>query len=340
MSTHRNRKISWMIVGLGLQGHRLAEAIRVSKNSSLVAVVSKDKNRAKKFAEEFSVARYYDSLPKALKNASVSAVCVASRNDKHATQVIQALRAGKDVLCEKPLALNIKDGRSIAQESKLHHAQCFVDFQLRQHPAVLRARELISHGALGKISYIEMQWSIGSFREKKLPVLPSFMRWRENTKQAGGGALMARGVHLFDLLRFLTGKEVSEVRAYTDARAHTVDRIAIGILILEDNTPALITTGKQIPETQNRILLYGNEGRLSLELFDNANTLMYLSPRKTIKKIFPPINLYAAVFDSFKNTGGENTNATIFDGAQTITITEAFQKSAQQGRAVRLLAKK
>ncbi len=319
------RKTSWALVGLGTHGRRLAQAIKASKHASLIAVVGKNDERAKKFAEEFGVPHYYSSLAEALADPGIDAVCIATQNDMHAADAIRALRAGKDVLCEKPLALTLRDGMSILRESKRRRKKCLVDFQLRQNPAVQYARALIARNALGKIRYIEMAWSIGSFGEEKLSPLPPHMRWRENIKQAGGGALVARGVHLFDLLRFLTGEEVAGVRAYTDATRRTVDRTAIGILTLASGAPAVIATSKQIPAAQNRIVIYGQNGNISLDIFEKENVMTYLSSKKIVKKKFPVVNLYTAVFDAYYDPSSKNMNATALDGVRAIEIAEAFK---------------
>ena len=221
------------------------------------------------------------------------------------------------------------------QTAKRVQKRCLVDFQLRQNPAVLYARDPIRKKKLGNISYIAMQWSIGSFGEKALPPLPAHMQWRESVAQAGSGALAARGVHLFDLLRFLTGQEVIDVMAKSDGSSRHVDRTALGIFTLSGGTSAIATTSKQIPAAGNGIAIHGTNGALILDIFGKENTVRHISAIGTEDRHFPNPNLWSAVFDTFADAASKNMNATAIDGTKAIAITEAFQRSATTKKSVR-----
>ncbi len=294
-----HKKISWAVMGLGLQGNRLIKAIQNSRRAELTAIASENKR---------------DSFAKALKDSSIDAVVIATPNDKHAKQVISAARADKHILCEKPLALSMREAQEIKQAVKKSGVKCFVNYHLRMHPEAQKARSLIKQKKLGDLVYIEMQWSIGGLAQKNLPPLPLHMRWRESPAQAGGGALMARGVHLFDLLRFITGQEVSEVRAWSDAARTMVDRTAIGIFLLDNGAPAVITTSKSIQNADNHIAIYGTKGHLVLRDIFKSD----------------PQKMYEKVFDSFADAihGKKTYLATLEDGIATIAITEAFAHSS------------
>lgn len=301
------KKLRFAVMGLGLQGNRLIQAIAGSHSAVLSATASE---------------REKESFVQVLKNKSIGAVAIATPNDRHARQVIAAARAGKQVLCEKPLALSVREARAIAQAVKKNRVHCFVNFHLRMHPEVQKAKKRIAQKKLGDIAYIEMQWSIGGLAQKNLPVLPLHMRWRENIAQAGGGTLVGRSVHLFDLLRFLTGQEVREVRAWSNATRTTVDRTAIGIFTLRSGVPAVITTSKAIPHADNRIVIYGTKGKLVLRDLFTAD----------------PHTLYAAVFDAFAGAlhGKKTPLATLEDGIAAVAMTEAFIVSAKHKRAERI----
>lgn len=161
-------------MGLGLQGNRLIKAIAGSRSAKLIATASE---------------REKESFAQALKDKNVDAVVIATPNNKHAKQVIAASNAGKNILCEKPLALSLRETSAIARAVKRNHVHCFVNYHLRMHPDAQKARALIEQKKLGELTYIEMQWSIGGLAQKNLPPLPRHMHWRENPAQAGGGAL-------------------------------------------------------------------------------------------------------------------------------------------------------
>ena len=301
------RKVSWVVMGLGLQGNRLIRTLQQSSNAVLVGTASERERR---------------SYARALKNTLVDAVAIATPNDQHAPQVIAAAKAGKDILCEKPLTLSLQEGRRMQHEVKKSGVRCFVNYHLRMHPEVTRARQLIAKKKLGVLTYIEMQWSIGDLAQTKLPPLPSHMRWRENPKKAGGGALMARGTHLFDLLRFITSKEVVAVYGWSDATKYTVDRTMVSICILEGGIPVVITTSKAMPNTDNHITIYGMKKNLALRNVFQSD----------------PNELYRKVFDAVTNArqGKKTALATLEDGIAAVQLAEAFTRSASSGRTVSL----
>lgn len=300
----RLKKMPWAVVGMGLQGNRLMRAIQSSRGAELIATASERKK---------------ESFVQVLKDENIDAVAIATPNDKHAKQIIAAASAGKNILCEKPLALSMREARTIARAVKKNRVQCFVNYHLRMHPDAQRARALIKQKKLGDLTYIEMQWSIGGLAQKNLPALPRHMRWRESPSQAGGGALMARGVHLFDLLRFITGQEVREVRAWSDATRTAVDRTAIGVFSLDSGIPAVITTSKSTPDADNRIVIYGTKGKLVLRDMFTAD----------------PHTMYVAVFGAFADAlrGKKTALATLEDGIAAVAMAEAFISSAKRGQA-------
>ncbi len=291
---------------MGLQGNRLLRAIQSSHSAELAATASE---------------REYGSFARVLKDKKIDAIVIVTPNNKHAAQVIAAARAGKNILCEKPLALSLAEGTAMQKPVKKNKVKCFVNYHLRMHPEVQDAKRRIARGELGDITHIEMQWSVGVLAGKP-PPLPLHMRWREDPKKSGGGALMARGVHLFDLLRFVTGKEVREVRGWSDATRTSVDRTMVAVFELIGGTPAVITTSKSIPGADNHVTIYGTKAKLTLRDLFGAD----------------PQKMYADVFDSFANAmrGKKTLLATIEDGIAAIAMAEAFKRSASGARRTSL----
>jgi xylose dehydrogenase (NAD/NADP) len=323
----KNAPTRWGIVGLGAQGERLANALKTAKRP-LVGVAGNDATHVLAFARRFE-ARPED-LTALAQDEEIDAVCVASKNSEHVQQVIAALKGGKAVLCEKPMALTLVDGEKILRAARRTKRYCAVDFHLRMHPAFQEAREMIRRGTLGDLRFIEMHWSIGSW-DKSFAKLPAHMRWREDFAEAGGGALMARGVHLFDLIRFITGQEIRAVNAYADG---DIDRTTAGFAYLDTGAVASVVTSKVLPGAENRIALYGSKGSLILTnifLGDARAQLMYANARGTKKSFRKTGNLYAAVFKEFEK-GERGLLADVSDGLAVMRITKAWQESSRTGR--------
>ena len=290
--------MQFAVVGMGLQGKRLVNAINASARAQLIATASE---------------REPGSFGRALKDKRVDAVIIATPNDKHAAQAIATAKAHKHILCEKPLALSLREGRAIKQAEQKGNVCCYVNYHLRMHPDAQKAQKLIAQKKLGTITYIEMQWSIGGLAQKKLPPLPRHMRWRDDPAQSGGGTLTARSVHLFDLLRFITGGEIADVQGWSDATKTSVDRTAVAVCTLAGDIPAVITTSKKIPYADNRIEIYGTKGKLILRDIFTAD----------------PQHMYEKVVNAFVNAlrGKKTPLATVEDGIAAIRIAEMFKKS-------------
>src|SRR3989344_401443 len=325
--------LRWAIVGLGKHAKVLADAMK-SARQELVAVVGREQH-AKPFLT--GPVKRFDSLSDALEGAEFDAVCIASPNFRHAGEATESLRAEKHVLLEKPMALSMEEARSIEAAAKKSGTICMIDFHLRQHPTVRRAKEILESGALGEVISIDMRWSVGS-PGGVLPELPEAMQWRDDPKLAGGGAIMARGVHLFDLLRFLSGSEVVEVCAQSDATEHTVDRTIVGLFRLKNGTIATVQTSKKLVGARNGVEVAGTKGSIWLDIFGSGNGTLCITDADGAKEeLFPPHDLYASVFEAFTLSleGGANFGATLGDGLASVAITDAFQKSVQTRGASR-----
>lgn len=290
------KKLRVAVLGLGLQGQRLIRAVEASKYAVLAATASE---------------REPGSFEAVLSNKDVDAVIIASPNHKHAAHAIAAAKAGKHILCEKPLALSVREGRAIEAAVKKAGVQCFVNYHLRAHPDVLEAHRLIKAKKLGDIVAAEMMWAIGNYGDKKLPPLPAHMRWRESV-QAGGGTTTTRGVHLFDLLRFITGQEIKVVAGWHDGTKMHVEHSATTLLELTNKAPVTLTTSKTLPGADNRAVIYGTKNKLELRnlFLDN------------------PHDMYTHVVDYLAAALHKKKTplATLKDGLAADTITEEFMR--------------
>lgn len=287
-----SRKLRVAVVGMGLQGQRLVRALGASKHAVLAGTASE---------------RERGSFAALLKDKTIDVVVIATPNGKHAKQAITAARAGKHILCEKPLALTARQGRAVRAAAKKSGVRCFVNYHLRMHPEAQKAKKLIAQGSLGEVVYIEMLWAIGTAGQKKLPPLPLHMRWRESVK-AGGGTTSARGVHLFDFLRFITGKEAVRVSGYSDKTRTAADQTAVAVIGLEGGAVAAITTSKVMPGADNRIAIMGTKGKLVLRDIFTSD----------------PQALYTDVFDALAKglSGAKTPLATAEDGIAADTIAQ------------------
>ncbi len=208
------KKVKAGLIGCGDVSLRYAEALRDIDAAELVIVMDTQKQVAENLGGEFGVA-CTDDLDDVLSDREIDMVIVAVPHYLHAPITIRAARAGKHVMCEKPIATTVADGEKMISECKKAGVKLGVNYALRYHPASVKAGELLEKEAIGKIFNISMvlfgfkeetYWSRGYSGR-------SVTDWRGNRSQSGGGVLMMNFSHYIDLICCLTGLEVIRVAA-------------------------------------------------------------------------------------------------------------------------------
>ena len=259
--------LGWAIAGIGSHADlKLAPAMRLAENARLVAVYSRDQDRANAFAEKHGADIAYSDLDSLLADSRVDAVFIASPNHLHAPQTIKAAAAGKHVLAEKPMANTVSDAAAMVSACRDHGVKLGIGFELRFHPAHLWARRVIDDGAIGRIRLAHGQWGRGNRGEPEHLPRTGLRQWWETPELIGDASvLVGLGVHVFDLFRFLLRDEVVEVLAMTDGQTsgQPLEHIATIALRMKSGAIAQVMCGRMLPDTQNDLALYGSDGRFS-----------------------------------------------------------------------------
>lgn len=197
-------KLGVGVLGVGEMGKRHAENLRrLVPEASLAGVADVDGARAAKVAEELEIDRSFSSLEGMLEHKDIQAILIATPDKFHAQAISTAAAAGKDILCEKPLATNLADARSALQTVSKAGVRLQIGFMRRYDPAYAAVMTRIDAGEIGDPVIFK---SVG--RDKDAPPLSFY--------QAGlnGMVFFNNTIHDFDLARWLMGDEVSEVQAY------------------------------------------------------------------------------------------------------------------------------
>jgi len=199
------KKIGIGVLGVGEMGKRHAENVRhLVPGAELVAIADVAGARAKQIAEELEVAKWFGSLEAMLECKEVQAVLIATPDKFHAQGVVQAAKAGKDILCEKPIALTLADAYNALDAVSKAGVQLQIGFMRRYDPAHAAAMKRIEAGEIGTPLIFK---SVG--RDKDEPPLAAY--------QSGlnGMIFYNSTIHDFDLARWLMRDEVAEVHSYT-----------------------------------------------------------------------------------------------------------------------------
>jgi predicted dehydrogenase len=195
------------IVGLGFVGRAHLEALR-RLGISVQGVLGSSPERAKAAAESLGLLKAYGSLEELAADESVQVVHLCTPNYLHFQEASQLLRAGKHVLCEKPLTLDSRESGALVSLVKETNLVGGVAYNLRYYPLCQEARALIRNGAIGEVRLVH-----GSFLQDWL-LFPTDWNWRLESKQGGElRAVSDIGTHWLDLMMWMTGSNVSELCA-------------------------------------------------------------------------------------------------------------------------------
>lgn len=267
----RGKKIKWGIAGCG----RFAEqsflpAVRLTRRSTVTSLYSRDINRAKSLADKFGVQKSFDDIDEFLKS-DIDAVFVASANAHHYEQVIKSAKAGKNILCEKPLALNSAQAEEMVKVCKENNVLLAVNYVHRFHPLVIKAKELIVDQKLGKLVSIDVHFNID---------FPPDNNFRFKKELSGGGALRDIGTHMIDLLRFFGG-EIESIDGVVGNLVYQseVDDFALGTVKFVKSGYGTFNVSFNNKKAFNRIEILCHKGAIAI---DNLIGRKLLAPKLTI----------------------------------------------------------
>jgi predicted dehydrogenase len=158
MSTQKSQ-VTWGIIGTGNIAHTFANGLAHSRTGKLVAVGSRTKASAEKFAKEFGVSNVHGTYEALLADPAVQAVYISTPHPTHAEWCIKAARAKKHILCEKPMTMNHAEAMVVAEAARENGVLLMEAFMYRCHPQTMRVAELIRSGAIGKVAVIKATFS-------------------------------------------------------------------------------------------------------------------------------------------------------------------------------------
>jgi 1,5-anhydro-D-fructose reductase (1,5-anhydro-D-mannitol-forming) len=200
-----SQALRWGMIGAStIAAQHMIGAMRAN-GGEVVAVMSADAERGRAFAAAHGIARVSTDLAAFVADPGIDAVYISTTNDLHRDQLFAAARAGKHVLCEKPLALTLRDARAMVAACADSRVVLGTNHHLRNAATHRAMREAIKHGRIGKPLFARV------FHAVYLP--PNLQGWRIDKPLAGGGAVLDITVHDADTLRFVLDDEPHSVSA-------------------------------------------------------------------------------------------------------------------------------
>ncbi len=247
-------KLRWGVISTSNIGRAAVNpAIQASNNGELMAVASRDGERAREFAEKWDIPAHYGSYEALLDDDSLDAVYIPLPNSMHREWTVRAAEKGKHVLCEKPLALNEAECGEMRAAADANGVKLMEAFMYRFHPRIQRVVEMVRAGAVGDLKVIT---SAFTFRLKN----PDHIRLDPDL---GGGSLMDVGCYCVNVSRTIAGAEPVEVQAVAHQSASGVDEQMAGTLRFEDGLLAQFDCALTM-ERRESCVVAGTDGHLTV----------------------------------------------------------------------------
>jgi predicted dehydrogenase len=248
--------IRWGVLGAAnIAINKVIPAIQRGARGRVVAVGSRDANKARTVADALGVPRVHGSYEALLDDPDIDAIYNPLPNHLHVPWSIRAAEAGKHVLCEKPIALSAAEARQLLAVRDRTGVQIGEAFMVRTHPQWLAARALVGSGRIGELRLISGHFSY--YRRD-----PSDIRSRA---EYGGGALMDIGCYPIMLSRWIFGAQPERVIADMERDPELgVDRLASAILHFAEGQATFSVAGQLVPH--QRMQIFGTRGRIELEI--------------------------------------------------------------------------
>lgn len=336
---HSGKKtvVRYAVVGLGhIAQVAVLPAFANVKNSRLVALVSGDPEKLAKLGRKYRVSRMcrYEEYEALLGSGEIDAVYIALPNEQHLDYCVRAARAGVHVLCEKPLALNRREGEAIVRAATKNRIKLMTAYRLHFDAANLAAIELVRSGRLGDPRYFNSTFSFQLEDPKNY-----------RTKRAqGGGALNDIGIYCINAARYLFGSEPTEVFATAvnrgDPRFREVDETTSVILRFPKERVAAFTVSFGA-STSGRYQLVGTKGSVTLDpAYEYAEELKQIVTidDKTREKTFPHTDHFGGEIEAFSECILRNREpeASGWEGVADLRVLDAIHESVHTRRRVKL----
>ena len=272
--------LKWGIMGAGNIAYVFCNALQFSKTGRAVAVASQTVARRDQFARDFAIATSYDNYDALLADAEVEAIYIATIHPQHVEWAVKAAQAGKHLLIEKPIGLNLAETAAMVEAARANDVFLMEAFMYRCHPQTQKLAELIRGNAIGQVRMIR---SVFSYATAFDPAKRSYAR------ELGGGGILDVGCYPASMARLVAGAASNklfldpvQVKACGHVGPTGVDHYAAATLQFDNGIIAEIICGVgcQMPV---EVSVYGDDGILSV-----PDPWLPCSPCRTARAPLPP----------------------------------------------------
>ncbi|WP_339718140.1 Gfo/Idh/MocA family oxidoreductase [Cyclobacterium amurskyense] len=331
MKKFNSSQVNWGVIGAGsVCEKKSAPAMNKVSDSSVVAVMRRNADKAKDYAERHGIPKWYDDADSLINDEEVNAVYIATPPSSHLELTRKAANAGKPVYVEKPMARNHAECLEMIKICEEAGVPLFVAYYRRTLPNFLKVKRLIEEGEIGEPRYV----SITINQAKHPDVLTDVSNWRIDPDVAGGGYFYDLGSHQLDYFDFLFGpiKEVNGI-ATNQSGQYPAEDIVLGNFSFESG---VLGTGNWCYTTSNtsqkdEIVIIGNKGEIRFPCFWGTHvTLKRDGKEDEVFQFEMPENIQFYLIQSIVNEllgKGEECPSTGISAARTNWVMEQMVKN-------------
>ncbi|MDA1280604.1 MAG: Gfo/Idh/MocA family oxidoreductase [Chloroflexi bacterium] len=318
---------------IGLNAH--LRASRESKNSEIVSISSRGTAKAQAAAKEHGIERWYGSYEEQLADPEIDAVINSLPNSMHCEWTIKAAEAGKHILCEKPLAVSAEECQRMIDAVNANNVVLVEAFTHRWNPQMIKARQLVADGAIGKVQTIDAALCFNVAKPE------GNVRFSQSL---AGGSMWDAGCYTVYATRFVMSAEpVRVLGASHDSGNWGVDTTFSGILEFGNGAIGHVTSNMQQP-FRCTISIDGSEGRIEVpQMFEEGAPVVVKKGngrdgREPEVITTPAPNRFTVQLDEFSECvlTGKKPEYPAEDGLRNTAVVEALYKSAAAGQAIAL----
>lgn len=314
-----------------MHAYSYAEGLKNIPNVELVGIYDDNVERGQVVAVNYNTIHYSDQAD--FLSQEMDAVIICSENNRHKEMVLNAAKAKKHILCEKPIATNLDDATEMIQVCEDNNVTLQIAYPVRFSSPIKELKEMIDKGELGDIV---------AFRSTNRGQNPG--GWFIDEEQSGGGAVLDHTVHMLDIMRWYLNEEVTEVRAFVDSYFHDVDIDDAGILTFEFKNGVIASHDA----SWSRFTEYPTWGDATIEVIGTKQTVkvdafkehfrMFGSGSKSLEHVFFGNDMDYGLIIDFVNCvkEGKEPSITGYDGLKSLEVSLAAYQSSELKRAIKL----
>ncbi len=328
------KKIRWGVLSTAKIGtEKVITAMQLGEYCTVIAIASRKLEKAQAAARQLGIEKAYGSYEELLADPDIEAVYIPLPNHLHVSWTIRALKAGKHVLCEKPIGLNVAEAQKLLDAArKFPRLKVMEAFMYRHHSQWQWAKQKVAEGKIGELRTIQSFFSYYN-------VDPNNIR---NKADLGGGGLMDIGCYCISLSRFIFGAKPWRICGIMEEDPNMkIDRLTSGILEFANGTSTFTCAIQLVP--YQRVNIFGTKGRIEIEIpfnapSDRACKVWYGDGNRIEEVVLDVGNQYTIQGDLFSRAVLEDREVPVplEDAVENMQVIEALISSARSSSWVNL----